>query len=227
MFRRTHTPGGQHPVHIVHRVGAAILGLGLWVFAGLGFAYATAFVSTQGPTVLGMSSNGALSTLSVVAGAILLVAAAWGGRPASTLSAGMGVVFLVSGIVHLGIIHTQYNLLAFELSNVFFSFVAGVLLLILGLYGRVSGGLPPDNPYRREHPRRRDRPGPDEQLRAFEERTNREPAEAERDQQLTEAELAMGEGHATAEQAHLVEQELAQRRTEERERAYRAQRERG
>jgi hypothetical protein len=35
------------------------------------------------------------------------------------------------------------------MSNVIFSFVAGLLLLTFGLYGRVSGGLTADNPYYR------------------------------------------------------------------------------
>ena len=35
----------------------------------------------------------------------------------------------------------------FRLSNVIFSFIAGILLLILGAYGRFSGGLAVDNPY--------------------------------------------------------------------------------
>ncbi|MDR7300017.1 DUF4383 domain-containing protein [Haloactinomyces albus] len=209
----TRTRPGTHPVHIVHRVSAAVFGLGLWVFAGLGFANGLAYFSTQGQEVLGLSSNGALSTVSVVAGAILLGAAAWGGPTASTVTAGIGVVFLISGIVHLGILDTNFNILAFQLSNVFFSLIAGLLLLIVGMYGRVSGGLPPDNPYRQAHPMR-NRPYPEEQLNI--------PAqgEDEREQEQLEAEVAMGEGHPTPEQQAMVEQEQARRQGRERARAY-------
>ena len=35
------------------------------------------------------------------------------------------------------------------MANVIFSFVVGTVLLMFGFYGRVSGGLPPDNPYHR------------------------------------------------------------------------------
>lgn len=205
----------QHPVHIVHRVSAAALGLGLWVFAALGFANGLAFFSTQGQSVLGLSSNGLLSTISAVAGAILLGSAVWGGPVASMVTAALGVLFLLSGLAHLAVLHTGFNILAFRLPNVFFSLIAGMLLLFVGLYGRLSGGLPPDNPYRQAHPRRTDRPDPAEQL--AEQHT--EPDEHER--QLLEAEIAMGEGHPTDEQAELVEHEQAVRRRQERSRAYR------
>ncbi len=203
----------QHPVHVVHRVSAAVLGLGLWVFAGLGFAHGLRFLTTEGQTVLGLSSNGLLSTISVVAGALLLGAALRGGPVASTVTGALGVLFLLSGIVHLGILHTEFNILAFRLSNVFFSLVVGMLLLFVGLYGRVSGGLPPDNPYRQAHPRRKDRPLPQEQ--------EQEALVDENEQRLEEAELAMGEGHATPEQTALVEHDQARRREEEYDRAYR------
>ncbi|RCW46210.1 uncharacterized protein DUF4383 [Halopolyspora algeriensis] len=202
-----------HPVYIVQRVWAALFGLGLWVFAGLGFANGLAFFSTQGQMVVGLSSNGALSTISVVVGAILIGSAVWGGPTASTVTAAIGVIFLISGIVHLGILHTSFNILAFRLPNVFFSLIAGLLLLIGGMYGRVSGGLPPDNPYRRSHPVR-ERPDPDEQLNV--------PAQPkdEREREQMEAEVAMGEGHPTPEQQALVEREQARRQAHERAHAY-------
>lgn len=210
----TSTSRRMHPVHIVHRLSAAVFGLGLWVFAGLGFANTLTFFSTQGQQVLGLSSNGALSTVSVVAGAVLLGAAAWGGPTASTVTAGIGVVFLLSGLVHLAILNTGFNILAFQLSNVFFSLIAGILLLIVGMYGRVSGGLPPDNPYRQAHPVRQGRPAPEEQIHEPEQGVD------EREQQQIDAEVAMGEGHPTPEQQALVEREQAQRQANERARAY-------
>jgi hypothetical protein len=207
----------EHPVDVVHRISAAALGILLAVFAAGGFASGPPLFSTRGPSVLGMVTNGALSVLSVVAALVLVGAAVLGGRPASTMATAMGVVFLLSGIAHLGLINTQFNVLAFRLSNVFFSLGAGMLLTFLGLYGRVSGGLPPDNPYRRANPRRARRPAPDEQL--ADERSERD----EEQDAMLRAEIAMGEGKATEEQQRLVRRELAQRRGAERQRAYRNQ----
>ena len=206
----------EHPVDIVHRISAAALGLLLAAFAAGGFALGPPLFSTRGPSVLGMFTNGALSVLSVVAAVVLVAAAVVGGRLASTVATAMGVLFLVSGIVHLGLINTPLNVLAFRLSNVFFSLGAGMLLTFLGLYGRVSGGLPPDNPYRRANPRRARRPAPDEQLDG--ERTDRDDEETA---DMLRAEVAMGEGKATPEQQRLVRRELARQRGAERRRAYR------
>lgn len=198
--------GSTHPIHIIHRVGSAVLGLGLWVFAALGFSQGLAFFSTQGPPVLGLSSNGFLSTISVAAGALLLVAAALGGPTASTATAVLGVAFLVSGLAHFAIINTSVKILAFRLPNVFFSIIAGLLLLFFGTYGRVTGGLPEDNPYHHhgDHP---DKHYESDVL------TEEESNEKRR---LIDAEMAFGEGHATPEQQFLVRRE--QRRQQQRER---------
>ncbi len=198
----------QHPVHMVHRVGAALLGLGLWVFAALGFANGLAFFTTQGQVVLGLSNNGLLSTISAVAGAVLLAAAAWRGPVASTATAVMGGLFLLSGLVHFAVLGTPLNILAFRLPNVFFSLVAGMLLLFLGLYGRLAGGLPSDNPYRQARASRR---GVSEQQKFSSEDEATQAA-------YVEAELAMAEGHPTPQQQARVEKEQQEQRAAERQR---------
>lgn len=199
-------PQRTHPVHVVHRVGAGALGIGLWMFAGLGFAGGLPFFSTRGAVVLGLSSNGLLSTISLLAGAVLL-ASAWRGPVASTATAVMGGLFLLSGLVHLAILHTPLNILAFRLSNVFFSLVAGLVLLFIGVYGRITGGLAPDNPYRRRREQQRPRTRRTESVRRDDPREERA---------LLEAELAMAEGHPTADQQSLVETELCRLRAQER-----------
>src|SRR5690606_12873882 len=151
-------------VDMVHRVGAGILGIGLLVFAITGLSRGASWIGSEGQQVLGLSTNGALSVISIVAAVLLIAAALWGGTGSSTPASAFWGWFLLSGLVHLGLITTSWNPLAFRLSNVLFSLVVGLVLLFLGMYGRVSGGLPPDNPYRRRHPIRKQRPEPDEQL---------------------------------------------------------------
>lgn len=80
-------------------------------------------------------------------GGLLLVGAAIGGNVASMMNMVIGVAFIVSGFVNLALIGTRFNFLAFHMQNVLFSFVVGLLLMTFGMYGRVSGGLPHDNPY--------------------------------------------------------------------------------
>ena len=152
-----HPRPGPHPVHTVHRVGAAAIGLFLICFAVLGLARGLAFLATEGPPVLGLSSNGLLATISLVVGAALLASAAVGGPTASTVSVVLGGLFVLSGFANSVVLGTSWNLLAFRPANIVFSFGVGAVLLITGAYGRITGGLPLDNPYHRDAPADDDR----------------------------------------------------------------------
>jgi hypothetical protein len=134
----------------LHRVGAVVFGLGLGTFGVLGFVNRLDMFSTTGQPVLGLSSNGLLSTISVVVAVILIAAGLRGGRTASTVLVVIGAAFVASGLVNTLVLGTPLNLLAFEIPNVVFSFVAGALLLFLGAWGRFTGRLPDDNPYQQE-----------------------------------------------------------------------------
>jgi hypothetical protein len=136
----------------LHRVAAVAFGLGLWVFGGLGLLNRLDFFSTQGQPVLGLSSNGALSAVSLVVGAVLILAGIRGGRLASTTLVVVGAAFLLSGVLNSLVLETSLNLLAFRIPNVVFSLVAGALLLILGAWGRFTGNLPDENPYSHGQP---------------------------------------------------------------------------
>ena len=131
----------------VHRIGAVGVAIVIGVFGVLGFADGLAFFSTEGERILGLSSNGLLSTISVVTALVLIVAAFRGARIASTVMITIGILFLVSAMANLAVLRTDFNVLAFALPNVVFSVGAGLLLLLLGAYGRVTGNLPPDSPY--------------------------------------------------------------------------------
>ncbi|XXZ51559.1 DUF4383 domain-containing protein [Streptomyces cavourensis] len=144
----------DHHLASVYRAGAALCGCILLVFGSLGFADALTPFSTSGDRIAGMTTNAALSTVSVVVGLALLVGAGVGGNFASTLNLTVGALFLVSGFYHLFVLDRQANFLDFGMTNVMFSFVMGLLILTFGMYGRVSSKLSHENPYwRRRHPR--------------------------------------------------------------------------
>jgi hypothetical protein len=181
----------------VHRGSSGLLGAGLCVFGALGFASRLSFFATSGAPVLGLSSNGLLSTISVVVGAILIAAAVRGGRVASTTSVVVGALFLASGVLNVLVLATPYNVLSFRMPNVVFSLVAGGLLLVLGAYGRFTGRLREDSPYRRAG-----EGGPvdaeyghesDQQLPA-------DPAEVAAAREMAETERVVAAGGGTAEQ---------------------------
>jgi hypothetical protein len=146
-----------------------------------------------------LSTNGALSTISLVVGAVLLGSAARGGRSASTVTTSIGVLFLLSGLVHLAIINTSLNVLSFRLPNVFFSLAAGLLLLGVGAYGRLTGAKPPGNPYRRP-------PAGDTALH--------------HDPELSDAEQAVAAGTATLEQQGQIHADALQRQTRQYDQAW-------
>ena len=134
-------------VPAVHRIGAVVVAAVIAVFGILGFADGLDFFSTDGERILGLSSNGLLSTISVVTAAVLVAAALRGPHIASTVMLVVGVLFLISALANLAVLQTDLNVLAFRFANVVFSVVAGLVLLVLGAYGRVSGNLPADSPY--------------------------------------------------------------------------------
>ncbi|MFI1523327.1 DUF4383 domain-containing protein [Kitasatospora cineracea] len=137
----------------IHRFGAGLCALLLLAFGALGLADGLPFFGTHGEHVAGLSGNGLLSVVSIGTAAVLLTAALLGGRAASTVTIVVGTLFVLSGFVNLALLETSANLLAFRLPNVLFSFATGLLIATFGMYGRISGGLPHDNPYwRRRHP---------------------------------------------------------------------------
>jgi Domain of unknown function (DUF4383) len=148
MFGLTNLPT-DNPLNRVYRVASALIGVTVLTFGVLGYADLLGFFSTSGGDVLGLSTNVLLSTISVVVGVLLLAGAVAGGNRSAELNFVLGVLFIGSGLANLALLQTSWNIFNFQMRNVIFSFVAGLLLLTFGLYGRVSGGLPADNPYYR------------------------------------------------------------------------------
>ncbi|MGW2788135.1 DUF4383 domain-containing protein [Streptomyces populi] len=145
----------DHHLAVVYRWGAVFCGAVLLVFGSLGFADELSPFNTEGQSIAGMSTNGALSLISVLVGLALIIGGSIGGNIASTLNMAVGILFLLSGFIHVFILDRPANILDFGMTNVVFSFVMGLVILTFGMYGRVSSRLPHDNPYwRRRHPRK-------------------------------------------------------------------------
>lgn len=186
-------PPVDERVYAVQRVGAVAVGLFLAVFGLLGATSGVGFLDTEGEHLLGMSSNGLLSALSIVVAAVLLGAAFRGPRVASTVMIVLGVLFLLSALANMAVLRTSLNLLAFGFGNVVFSAVVGLLLLVLGAYGRISGNLPPDSPYAHPH----DAVDDADDL-------PRTPAEHAVEAAMREAEIAVVQHYATEDQRRRV-----------------------
>ncbi|SDN51047.1 protein of unknown function [Geodermatophilus sp. DSM 45219] len=201
--RTTRSPAPAGDPHLgarvfaVQRAGAVLVAAFLLVFGVLGFAGGLDYFSTEGRQILGLSSNGLLSTISVVVALVLLVAAARSPRVASTVMIVVGTLFLLSALVNLAVLRTSFNILAFEFENVVFSVVVGLLLLTLGAYGRIGGHLPGDSPYAHA------RPGDDEEIDLTSD-LPATPAEIAAEQAMREAEVAVVQHVATNDQRRRV-----------------------
>jgi Domain of unknown function (DUF4383) len=193
--RSEERPGLGSRVYAVQRTGAVLVALFLLLFALLGFASGQQFFSTRGQPVLGMSSNGLLSTVSVIVAIVLLVAAARSPRTVSTVMLVLGPLFLFSAFVNAIVLGTRLNWLAFDISNVIFSVLVGLLMLLLGAYGRVGGHLPPDSPY--AHPSTAEADYVDERPSTLEEVTAEEA--------MREAEIAVVQHTPTPDQYRRVQ----------------------
>ncbi|MGR8007388.1 DUF4383 domain-containing protein [Streptomyces hypolithicus] len=148
----------DHRLATIYRAGAALCGLILLIFGCLGFADQLTFFNTSGSEVAGLSTNGLLSLISVLVGLLLIAGGIVGGNFASTVNMTVGVLFLISGFAHIFILDRPANILDFSMPNIVFSFVMGLLIMTFGMYGRVTGGLPHNNPYwRLRHPDRASR----------------------------------------------------------------------
>ena len=202
---------------MAHRVGAIVLGLVLWVFGILGLVNRLPLFSTNGGQVLGLSSNGLLSVISLVVGGVLIGAAARGGRAASTTTVVVGSAFLLSGLANVLVLGTRLNVLAFGMSNVIFSLVAGAVLLFLGAHGRFTIGLPPDNPYQQERYDRDDGKEPAPLPTIFSDpadvRAAAELAEAERAAARHSISQVQATGLAAAHKARRAEERVAEWRS--------------
>ncbi|MDX3642420.1 DUF4383 domain-containing protein [Streptomyces sp. MB09-02B] len=148
----------DHRLSRVYRIGAGLMGLFLLVFGVFGLIDKVGWFDTNGDEVVGLSTNGTLSVLSIAVGLLLLVGMVIGGNFASTLNMTLGVLFILSGFANMALLDTDSNFLAFRIQNVLFSFVVGILLMTFGMYGRVGTALPHDNPYwRARHPEEAER----------------------------------------------------------------------
>lgn len=142
-----HPDPSPHPIHTLHRIGAAGVGGFLLLFAVQSLLLPVGFLPEPDAVVMGMATSGLLAVASLIVGAVLIAAAVRGGPSASSVSVMVGAVFLLSGMGNALLLGTAMNMLGFRLSNVVFSLVVGFSLLLVGTYGRFTGSLPDDSPY--------------------------------------------------------------------------------
>ncbi len=131
-----HTPI-NHPLRGFYRFLSALAGLYVLVFGVVAFTKTKGeplFSQTHTAWALGLRSNLAFAIISIIAGAVILVAAMLGRNIDHFVFLWGGGVFMIMGIVMLLLLESDSNFLAFSMSNCIVSFIIGSILVTAGLY---------------------------------------------------------------------------------------------
>jgi hypothetical protein len=136
----THLPV-NHPLRPLYRALTALVG-GYTLLVGIVGVIRTQgtplFAKTNLPWVLGVRTNLAFALLSIVSGAILLLAVLVGRNVDYLVNLVGGIAFMVVGMLMLALLQTDANVLGFTMTNVIVSFVLGSIVFTAGLYGRTG-----------------------------------------------------------------------------------------
>lgn len=126
----------NHPLRPLYRALAAITGLYVLVFGivGLIATRGTELFAQGDTTALGLRTNLAFSALSVVAGAIVLLAVVIGRNIDRVVYLVASVIFLTAGTVMMMLIDSDSNVLNFSIATCIVSYIIGMVQLSAGLY---------------------------------------------------------------------------------------------
>jgi uncharacterized protein DUF4383 len=130
----------NHPLQPWYRLLGAAAGVYVLLFGIFGVIRTggDSLFHRGGEEVFGLRSNLAFAVISIVAGAIILVGAMIGRNIDHYINLAGGVVFLVAGMLMLGLLQTTANFLNFQIATCVVSFTIGIVLFTAGLYGRVG-----------------------------------------------------------------------------------------
>src|SRR2546421_3495279 len=131
----------NHPLRPLYRVLAGLVGGYILVFGAIGLTRTkgtAAFAQSHLPWVLGLRTNLAFAALSIASGAVLVLCAVIGRNLDHRVNLLGGLLFMVVGMLMLGLLRTDANFLGFSMVNVIVSFVFGTVVFAAGLSGRTG-----------------------------------------------------------------------------------------
>jgi hypothetical protein len=135
----SHLPVNHH-LRPLYRTIAALTGLWLITFGAVGWSQTSRarWFARGDWSALGLPTNRAFAAASLLAGAVVLVAALVGRNVDRFVNLWGGAGFVVAGTAMMALAHTGANVLNFSIVTCIASYVIGLLLLAAGLYGRVA-----------------------------------------------------------------------------------------
>jgi hypothetical protein len=135
----THNPI-NHPARSTYRVLSGLIGLYLVVFGGIGVGMTASegLFAQDATRVLGQGTNLANSLISIVVGAIVLVAAVVGRNVDVTINRVFGYVLMALGLATLAMVRTDANYFGHTLATSIVMMALGLTMLVAAMYGRVG-----------------------------------------------------------------------------------------
>ena len=135
----SHTPV-NHPLRPLYRVLAGLTGLYVLLFGIVGAVETsgTELFGHPAAYALGLRTNLAFALISIVAGAVILVATVIGRNLDYRVHQVAGYAFAAMGILMLALLQTDANVLNFSVATCVVSFVISLVLLTAGLYSKVG-----------------------------------------------------------------------------------------
>lgn len=130
----------NHPAQPVYRTLAALAGVYLVIFGGLGAIETSGgkFFDQGDALVLGQGTNLAHSLLSVCLGLIILIAAGLGRNVDVRVNKPLAYGFMALGVAELAVLRTDANILNFTVATCIATMVIGLVLLLAAMYGKVG-----------------------------------------------------------------------------------------
>jgi hypothetical protein len=130
----------NHPLRPVYRAISGIVGLYFVVFGVVG-AIVTGgdgLFAQDTDRVLGQGTNLFWSIACIVIGLVVLAATVLGRNLDAAVDTYLGWALLVIGTFSMTVMRTDVNVLHFTISTVIVTYIAGLLLIVAGLYTKVG-----------------------------------------------------------------------------------------
>ncbi|MFC0507914.1 DUF4383 domain-containing protein [Micromonospora costi] len=134
-----HTPV-NHPARPIYRAIGGLTGLYLVVFGVLGVITSAGneFFAQDDTRVLGQGTNLGFSLVSILLGIVVLAGTALGRNIDVMINQWLAYVVMAVSLAGLAFIRTDANIFNFNVVTVIVLMVAGLVLLMVGMYGKVG-----------------------------------------------------------------------------------------
>jgi hypothetical protein len=131
----------NHHLRPLYRALSGLAGVYMLVFGIVGLSETSGlplFTQDEAEWALGLRTNPAFAILSIVAGAVVVIANVIGRNVAHTVNQLAGVVFVVVGMASLLLLQTDANFFAFSMVNVVVTFILALVTGTASLYDRTG-----------------------------------------------------------------------------------------